>query len=73
MQPQDGCDGRSVDPLGGVGQPLRDPVCLGGPLEGIEIDLAALPVHRHHRDEAAAGHEANEQEPPLEVRHGAEG
>ncbi|HEX3265236.1 MAG TPA: hypothetical protein VHR16_06165 [Candidatus Limnocylindrales bacterium] len=59
--------------MAGTGEPLGDPVRLRGPLQVLEVHLAALSVHRHDRDEAAAGDEADEQEPPLEVRHRPEG
>jgi hypothetical protein len=69
VEPQHGGDGRAVDRVCGPCQALGDPVRLGGPLELVEVGLAALAVHRHDRDEAAAGDEADEQQPPLELRH----
>ena len=48
---------------------LRDPRRLGALLEVADILLPAPPVHRHDKDEAPAGHEADEEQPPLEFRH----
>ena len=53
------------------GEPLGDPGRLGAPLEVGQVLLATPPVHGHDRHEAAAGHEADEQQPPLEFRHQA--
>jgi len=69
VDPEDGLHSSRIDEPIGAGEPLRDPVRLGSPLEVCEVLLAAPAVHRHDRDEAAAGHEPDQQEPPLEFRH----
>jgi hypothetical protein len=69
MEPQDGLDRGRVHPHLGAGEAIGDPGRLGPSLELDEILLAPPPVHRHDRDEPAARHEADEQQPPLEFRH----
>jgi hypothetical protein len=50
-------------------QLVGDPGGLGALLELADVLLPAPPLHRDHCDEAAAGNEADEEEPPLEFRH----
>ena len=50
-------------------KPVGDPRRLGAALHVVEVLVAPPPVHRNDRDEAAAGNEADEQQPPLEFRH----
>jgi hypothetical protein len=50
-------------------QLIRDPGGLGALLQLADVLLAPAAVHRHDRDEAAAGDQADEQQPPLEFRH----
>jgi len=50
-------------------QLVGDPGRLGALLELTDVLLAAAAVHRDDGDEAAAGDEADEQQPPLEFRH----
>jgi hypothetical protein len=56
-------------PAAARGQPVGDPRRLGALLELADILLAPAALHRHDRDEAPAGDEADEQQPPLEFRH----
>jgi len=65
---QDGLDGRRVEATT-TSELLGDPARLGALLELADVLLAAPAVHRHDRDEAAAGDETDEQQPPLEFRH----
>jgi hypothetical protein len=69
MQAEHRIHRRRVDPLARAGEPLGDPVGLGPPLELPEVLLAPLPVHGRDPDEGAARDEADEQQPPLELRH----
>jgi hypothetical protein len=69
MEPQDGVDGLGVDSTARTGEPLRDPGRLGSPLELRDVLLAPPDVRRHDRDEAAPGHEPDDEQPPLEFRH----
>jgi len=73
VQSKDGIDGLSIDPLRGIGHAVDDPVRLGSLLELEEVLLASPAVHRHDGDEPAARDEPDEQQPPLELRHPAEG
>jgi hypothetical protein len=66
MGTQDRLDGRGVD---AIGELVRDPGCLGALLELADVLLAAPAVHRHDRNETAAGNEPDEQQPPLEFGH----
>jgi hypothetical protein len=50
-------------------QLVGDPGRLRALLELTDVLLAAAAVHRDDGDEAAAGDEADEQQPPLEFRH----
>jgi hypothetical protein len=50
-------------------EPVGNPCRLGALLELAHVLLAPAAFHRNHRHEAAAGHEADEQQPPLEFRH----
>ena len=61
----------SIEPRAAAREPLGDPGRLRPPLELADVLLAPPPVHRHDRDEAAAGDEPDEQQPPLEFRHQA--
>jgi hypothetical protein len=67
--PEDGLGrvGIDVPPFGR--QAFADPGRLGGPLALIDLVLAASAVHEDERHEAAAGDQADDQEPPLELGH----
>jgi hypothetical protein len=69
MQPQDGVDCQGIDIRAGTGEPLGDPGRLGPPLELGDVLLAPPSVGRHDGDEAATGHEPDDEQPPLEFRH----
>jgi hypothetical protein len=69
MEAQDGVDGQGIDTTAGSGEPLGDPGGLGSPLELRDVLLAPPPVRRHDSDEAATGHEPDDEQPPLEFRH----
>lgn len=70
MGAQDIFDERRIGrPSAARGQPIGDPGRLGALLELADVLLAPTAFHRNHRHEAAAGHEADEQQPPLEFRH----
>jgi hypothetical protein len=56
-------------PAVAAAQAVRDPRRLGPLLELAHVLLAAAAIHREDRDEAPAGDEADEQQPPLEFRH----
>ena len=51
------------------GEPIRDPGRLGAPLEPLDVLLPPPAIHRDDGDEAPAGDESDEQQPPLEFRH----
>jgi len=71
MCAQDRLDGRSVGPAAPVpaGELVGDPGGLGPLLELADVLLPPPALHRHDCDEATAGDEADEQQPPLELRH----
>jgi hypothetical protein len=54
---------------GATCQLVGDPGRLRALLELTDVLLAPSAVHRDDSDEAAAGDEADEQQPPLEFRH----
>jgi hypothetical protein len=68
MRAQDPLDRRRVG-TPAAGELVRDPGGLGALLKLADVLLAPLAVHRHDGDEAAAGDEADEQQPPLEFGH----
>lgn len=51
------------------GQTVRDPVGLGRQLRIVEVLLSTGAVEENDGDEAATGHEPDEEEPPLELGH----
>jgi hypothetical protein len=53
-------------------KPVCDPRRLAPTLKLAEVLLTSTAVHQDHRHEAAAGHEPDDQQPPLELRHQAE-
>jgi hypothetical protein len=69
MEPQDGVDGQGIDMTTGTGEPLGDPGRLGSPLQLCDVLLAPPSVRRHDGDEAATGHEPDDEQPPLEFCH----
>ena len=69
MDPQYGLDRPRIQVTIPGREPIGDPRRLGAALDLVEVLLAPPPVHGNDRDEAAAGHEADEQQPPLEFRH----
>lgn len=69
MDAQDGLDRSRIQGTIPGGELIGDPRRLGAALELVEVLLAPPPVHGNDRDEATAGHEADEQQPPLEFRH----
>jgi len=70
---EDGLDGGGIQGSLAGGEPLGDPAGLGPLLELAHVLLAAPALHRNDRDEAAAGDEADDEQPPLELRHAPEG
>jgi hypothetical protein len=50
-------------------QAIGDPRHLGPLLELGEVVVPAARVHLNDRDEAAPGHEPDDEQPPLELRH----
>ena len=69
MKPQDGLDGPGIDITTGSREPIGDPGRLGPPLQLRDVVLAPPTVRRHDRNEAAPGHEPDDEQPPLEFRH----
>jgi len=65
---QDGLDGGRVGPATTC-QLVGDPGRLRALLQLADVLLAATALHRDHSDEAATGDEADEQQPPLKLRH----
>jgi len=66
--PQDGLDDgriRTASP----GELVGDPGGFGTLLELADVLLAPPALHGHDCDEAAAGDDADDQQPPLEFRH----
>ena len=68
MRPQHSLDGRRIR-AAAAAELIGDPGGLGTFLELADVLLAPPAVHRHDCDEAAAGDEADDQQPPLEFRH----
>jgi hypothetical protein len=66
---EDGLDLARVKTPFAAAQPRRDPAGLGRELGLVEVLLASGAVEEDHGDEAAAGDEADEQQPPLELGH----
>jgi len=50
-------------------QAFADPRRLGGPLALTDLVLATGAVHEDQRHEAAAGDQADDQQPPLKLGH----
>jgi hypothetical protein len=71
MDAQDRLDGARVELPVAPGQARGDPRRLRPALELDDVLLAPPAVHRDDRHEAAAGHEADDEQPPLELRHQA--
>jgi hypothetical protein len=69
--PKDGLDRAGVRRAGRWPDAPGNPGRLGSQLVIVDVDLAAPGVHVHGRDDAAAGHQADDQQPPLELGHQA--
>ena len=71
MDPQHGLDELGAERSIASAEAVGDPCRLCPSFEVSEILIAATAVHRDDRDESPAGHEPDEQQPPLEFRHQA--
>jgi hypothetical protein len=73
VQPQHGIDRPLLAAGSGssAGQPIGDPADLGAPFELGQVLVATPGVHLNDRDQAAPGHEPDDQQPPLELSHQA--
>jgi len=69
MLPQDGLDVVGIQAAAPGRKAERDPLCLGGELVLLEVLLAPCSIEEDDRDEPAARHEPDEQQPPLELGH----
>lgn len=69
MLAQDGLDVNRIELAAATAEPVRNPLRLGRELGLLEVLLAACPVEEDDGDEPAAGDEADEEQPPLELGH----
>ena len=60
-----------VDPPATGGEPLADPGRLGRQLAVLDVLVVPCAIEVDDRHEAAAGHEAEQEQPPLELGHQA--
>jgi hypothetical protein len=69
MDPQHGLDVVGREVRSAQAEVPGDPVRLCRELILLDVVVSAAPIEHHDRDEPAARHEPDDQEPPLELGH----